>query len=253
MTPTTRKIFISGAAGDAVVRWLSSRARQRGFDVAGEPGKEGRSTNEPLALSPVAAGIELGRAAGDARYEALADLDERLPPSRPLLTSCSAVPVDELASFTARPERVVGMSLFGVPRDDMLVELVPGLGTESRMVQQAAQVLGLLGLRAVILPPGSWPVYPRIIVMVINEAAAALGDGLATAEDIDTAMHLGANYPQGPLQLADAIGLDVVLMVLDALHAEYGDDRYRAAPLLRRLVHAGYIGKSARRGFYLYP
>jgi 3-hydroxybutyryl-CoA dehydrogenase len=113
-------------------------------------------------------------------------------------------------------------------------------------------VLAALGLQTETLPPGSWAVYPRVIAMVVNEAAVAIAEGVASAADVDTAMTLGANYPQGPLALADAIGLGEILAVLEALHAEYGDDRYRPAPLLRRLVLAGYTGKAAGRGFLGY-
>ena len=134
----------------------------------------------------------------------------------------------------------------------MLAEVLPGLGTEAGAVQRAVEVLGALGLQTETLPPGSWAVYPRVIAMVVNEAAVAIAEGVASAADIDTAMTLGANYPQGPLALADAIGLGEILAVLEALHAEYGDDRYRPAPLLRRLVLAGYTGKAAGRGFHRY-
>jgi 3-hydroxybutyryl-CoA dehydrogenase len=103
-----------------------------------------------------------------------------------------------------------------------------------------------------VVPDGPGLVFPRILCMIINEAAFALMEGVASAEDIDTAMKLGTNYPLGPLEWADRIGLDQVLGVLEGLQAEYGEDRYRPAPLLRQLVRAGHLGLSTGRGFYPY-
>lgn len=248
------RVYIAGTPGDALLEWFRARLRDVGYQplVLSEE-QEQATGGTPLSLSPIVAGLDLWRAANEERFEALADLDERLAPGRPLLALCPAISVDEAASYTVRGERVVGFSLFGPPRPGMLIELVPALGTESGMVRRADEFLRTLEFVTETLPPGSWAVYPRVIAMIVNEAAVAIAEGVATAADIDTAMRLGVNYPQGPLTLADEIGLGEILAVLEALHAEYGDDRYRPAPLLRRMVLAGYTGKSARRGFHLYP
>ena len=250
---TKDKVLLAGRPGDPGYRWLVSLLDRHGYQVVHAEPAAAVGPVQPVTLATFVAAIDLGRGSGDDRLQALANLDERLAPSRPLLASCSSVPIDELASYTARPERVVGLSAFGPRHDDMLVELVPGLGTESRLVRQAAELLATLGLRTATLPPGSWAVYPRVLSMIVNEAAVAIAEGVATAADIDRAMMLGASYPRGPVALADEIGLDEVLAVLDALYAELGDDRYRAAPLLRHLVRAGFTGRAAGRGFHLYP
>lgn len=246
------RVFITGAPGDALLEWLRALLAKHGYTPV-LLGDEQGGAGAPIALTPIVAGFDLWRTSGEQRFEALADLDERLPPGRPLLALCTAISSDEVASYAVRAERVVGMSIFGPLREGMTAELLPGLGTESGAVRRAAELLGTLGLRSETLPPGSWAVFPRVVAMVVNEAAVAVAEGVASAEDIDTAMTLGVNYPQGPLALADEIGLGEILAVLEALHAEYGDDRYRPAPLLRRLVLAGYTGKAAGRGFHLYP
>lgn len=247
------RVFLAGAPGDMLLTWLRARLTGVGYQAVVLATEDGAAQGAPISLQPVVAGLDLWRVGGEQRYEAIADLDERLPPGRPLLSFCAATSADEAASYAVRGERVVGFSLFGPPREGMLVELLPGLGTESGAVRRAADVLETLGLRTEALPPGTWAVYPRVIAMIVNEAAVAIAEGVASAADIDTAMRLGVNYPQGPLALADEIGLGEILAVLEALHAEYGDDRYRPASLLRRLVLASYTGKAAGRGFHLYP
>lgn len=246
------RIFVTGPPGEPMLEWMLARLREDGY----EPhllDMEGGAPPAPISLTPVVAGLDLWRVSGEGRFEAVAALDERLPPGRPLLALCTAISADEVASYAVRGERVVGFSIFGPPRAGMLAELLPGLGTESGVVARAAQLLTGLGFAVETLPPGSWAVYPRVVAMIVNEAAVAVAEGVAAPDDIDAALALGAGYAQGPLALADEIGLGEVLAVLEALHAEYGDDRYRPAPLLRRLVLAGYTGKGAGRGFHLHP
>ncbi len=248
--PSSR-VYIAGAPGDALLEWVRGCVKAAGYDPAVlDPAGEAAA---PISLTPAVAGLDLWRTMGQERGDAIAVLDDRLPPGRPLLSLCSASSADEAASYAVRAERVVGVSIFGPLREGMLVELLPGLGTELGAVRRAAEFLEALGFQSETLPPGAWAVYPRIVAMLVNEAAVAIAEGVASAGDIDTAMKLGVNYPQGPLELADEIGLGEILAVLEALQAEYGDDRYRPAPLLRRLVLAGYTGKAAGRGFHLYP
>jgi len=243
------RVLIVGPPGDALLAWMLARLRECGY----EPRLLDDEASALISLTPIVAGLDLWRVAGEERFEAVAALDERLPPGRPLLSLCNATSVDDVASYTVRGERVVGVGVFGPPHEGMLAEVLPGLGTESGVVTGAAAFLSDLGFAVEILPPGSWAVYPRVVSMIINEAAVAIAEGVATAADIDMALELGAGYAQGPLALADEIGLGEVLAVLEALHAEYGDDRYRPAPLLRRLVLAGYTGRAAGRGFHLHP
>ena len=247
------RVYVAGAAGDALLGFVEVQLAAAGYTVvlqtAGDAGAERSST---LSLAPVVAGLDLWRVLGEERAEAIAGLDESLPPGRPLLSLCNAASTDELASYAVRGERVVGFSLFGPLREGMQAEILPGLGTETGAVQRAAGVLDALGFRTEVLPSGAWAILPRVLSLVINEAAIAVTEGVASAADIDSAMRLGANYPQGPLALADEIGLGDVLAVLEALQGEYGDERYRPAPLLRRLVLAGYTGRAVGRGFHLY-
>ncbi len=243
------RVLIVGPPGDALLAWMLARLRERGY----EPRLLNDEPSALISLTPIVAGLDLWRVAGEERFEAVAALDERLPPGRPLLSLCNATSVDDVASYAVRGERVVGVGVFGPPREGMLAEVLPGLGTESGVVTGAAAFLSDLGFAVEILPPGAWAVYPRVVSMIINEAAVAIAEGVATAADIDMALELGAGYAQGPLALADEIGLGEVLAVLETLHAEYGDDRYRPAPLLRRLVLAGYTGRAAGRGFHLHP
>src|SRR6185312_16951136 len=129
---------------------------------------------------------------------------------------------------------------------------VPATRATSEALRRATMFFESVGFRVQILPRGSWPIYPRVMAMIINEAAVAVGEGVAAAADIDAAMQLGVGYPIGPLALADQLGLHEVLDILEALQREYGDDRYRPALLLRRLVRAGYTGKAVGRGFHQY-
>ncbi len=248
------RVLVTGVPGDALLEWLLPRLRDGGYEPQMlTPAGQGDGAAAPISLTPIVAGLDLWRTSGEERFEAVAALDERLPPGRPLLSLCMVIATDEVASYAVRGERVVGVSIFGPPHMGMLAELLPGLGTESGMVARAAGLLSGLEFAVETLPPGSWAVYPRVVSMIVNEAAVAIAEGVASAADIDVALTLGAGYAQGPLALADEIGLGEILAVLEALHAEYGDDRYRPAPLLRRLVLAGYTGASAGRGFHLHP
>jgi len=249
------RVFITGTPGDTLREWMIARVRASGYQpVVLSEEDEGRDTSAgaPLTLGSGVAGLDLWRVAGEERFEAIALLDERLTPGRPLLSLCSAFSADEAASYAVHGERVVGFSVFGPLREGTVAEVLPGLGSAPRAVERAIKFLRTLELTPETLPPGSWAVLPRVLATIVNEAAFAIAEGVASAPDIDTAMRLGVNYARGPLELADEIGLGEILAVLEALQAEYGDDRYRPAPLLRRLVLAGYTGKAAGRGFHTY-
>ncbi len=171
-------------------------------------------------------------------------------PESLLLVSALPVSVTEAASWSQAPQRVVGFGVAPPLGETGLVELAPGLRTGTPALEQARRFWQGVGYDPVQVQEGPGLVRMRVIACIINEAASALLEGVATAQDLDTAMRLGANYPHGPLAWADHLGLDTVLAVLEGLQAEWGEDRYRPSPLLRRLVLAGKLGKRTGEGFY---
>jgi 3-hydroxybutyryl-CoA dehydrogenase len=137
-------------------------------------------------------------------------------------------------------------------KDRKLVELAAGLRTAEAALSQTQELFKALGKETVQVKDAAGLTFPRIVSLIINEAARSLEEGVAKAEEIDVAMRLGVNYPQGPLRWADQIGLDEVLAVLEGLQRETGDDRYRPAPLLKKLVIAGFLGETSGKGLYSY-
>jgi 3-hydroxybutyryl-CoA dehydrogenase len=176
-------------------------------------------------------------------------LDAALPPSSIILTSCLRFSATEIASWTARPERIVAFATFYPISTRKVIELSAGLKTQEPVVQAAESFFSQLGKPTIRVREGAGLVFPRIVSLIMNEAARSLGEEVAGADEIDVAMQLGVNYPQGPLHWADQAGLDEVLAVLEGLQRETGDDRYRPAPLLKRMVQAGWLGERTGRGF----
>jgi 3-hydroxybutyryl-CoA dehydrogenase len=179
-------------------------------------------------------------------------MDPELPDTTLVLTAALGHSTAEAADDIHARHRVVGFGVLPPLEAGQMVELAAGPWTEPAALDQAAAFFRELGLETAAVPDGPGLIFPRILCMVINEAAFALMEGVASAADIDTAMKLGTNYPLGPLEWADRIGLDQVLAVLEALQVEYGEDKYRPAPLLRRLVRAGHLGRASGRGFHVY-
>ena len=172
------------------------------------------------------------------------------PPDTLLLVSALTASTTEIASWTHAPRRVVGYGLLPPLAATGMVELAAGLNTGDEAIRQAAEFWRSVGYEPAVVADGPGLVRGRLIACIINEAATTLQDGVASAQDIDTAMKLGTNYPHGPLAWADHLGLDVVLRIMTGLYEEWGEDRYRPAPLLRRMVLAGRLGKKTRHGFY---
>jgi len=196
--------------------------------------------------------IETGSGAEKSKRAVLQRLDDALPVSAVIVTSCLRFTTTELASWVKRPERIVGFATFFPLKDRKLVELAGGLKTADASLEQAGRLFQSFGKETVRVKDGAGLIFPRILSLIINEAARSLEEGVARAEEIDVAMRLGVNYPQGPLRWGDQIGLDEVLAVLEGLERETGDDRYRPAPLLKKLVTAGFLGETSGRGFYSY-
>lgn len=196
--------------------------------------------------------IELHNESAAAKQELLLALSAIIPVDSMLFTSALATSTTQAASWVTRPDRVVGFSLVPPLGANATVELASGMQTNSNILPRAISFWEKLGCESLIVNDGPGLVRGRIVCCLINEATSALMEGVATASHIDQAMKLGTNYPYGPLEWADLIGLDTVLGVMTGLSAEWGDDRYRPSPLLRRMVLAGRLGKKSGRGFYDY-
>jgi 3-hydroxybutyryl-CoA dehydrogenase len=218
-----------------------------------EQGLEASRLEDAGAVIPLT-GMVIDTESGgeDKKKSLLQSLDAALPPSSIIISSCLRFSTTTMASWTKNPERLVGFACFYPLKDRKLIELAGGLRTAEGSLAQAEQLFGALGKETVRVKDGAGLTFPRILSLIINEAARSLEEGVAAAEQIDVAMRLGVNYPQGPLRWGDQIGLDEVLAVLEGLQQETGDDRYRPAPLLKKLVAAGFLGEAAGRGFYAY-
>lgn len=176
-----------------------------------------------------------------------------LAPARTILASnTSSISVTALAAASGRPAQFVGLHFFNPVPVLPLVEIVRGLETSQDTVDAADQFVTRLGKTPILVEDSPGFVANRILLPMINEAVFTLQDGVADAAGIDTVMKLGAAHPMGPLALADLIGLDVCLDILDTLHRDFGDDKYRPAPLLRRMVAAGRLGRKSGQGFHDY-
>ncbi|CEP68986.1 3-hydroxyacyl-CoA dehydrogenase [Moorella glycerini] len=188
----------------------------------------------------------------DAKKRLFRELDNVCDPQTIFASNTSSLSITEMAFATSRPDRVIGMHFFNPVPIMQLVEIVKGLATSEETVAKVREVAEKLGKKPVIAGETPGFIVNRLLIPMINEAILLLGEGVATASDIDTAMTAGANHPIGPLALADLIGLDVCLAIMETLHREIGDDKYRPALLLKQMVKAGYLGRKTGKGFYKY-
>jgi len=186
------------------------------------------------------------------KIKILKDLDAALKPETIIATNTSSISITQLAAATKRPDRIIGMHFFNPVPMMALVELIRGLATSDATLATAKEFAVALGKTPITVKNSPGFVVNRILCPMINEAIFCLQEGLATAEDIDAGMKLGTNQPIGPLALADMIGLDIMIAVMNVFYEGFNDPKYRPAPLLKEMVAAGYLGRKTGRGFYTY-
>lgn len=188
----------------------------------------------------------------DIKGKVFAQLDEICKPSCILASNTSSLPITEIAAHTKRPEQVIGMHFMNPVPVMKLVEIIRGLATSDETYQAIKEESIALNKTPVEVRDVPGFISNRVLQVMINEAIYSLYEGVASVEDIDTVLKLGMNHPMGPLQLADFIGLDTVLAIMETMYEGYADCKYRPCPLLRQYVKAGWLGKKSGRGFYKY-
>ncbi|MGG7164476.1 3-hydroxybutyryl-CoA dehydrogenase [Clostridium ihumii] len=198
-----------------------------------------------LIIEAIAENMETKRAYFD-------KLDKICKPETIFASNTSSLSITEIASYTTRPEKVIGMHFFNPATAMKLVEVIRGMATSDDTFTTIRDLAAEVGKEPVEVKEAPGFVVNRVLIPMINEAIGILDQGIATVEGIDKAMMLGANHPMGPLALGDLIGLDVCLAIMDVLYKESGDSKYRANSLLRKYVRAGYLGRKTKRGFYDY-
>ncbi|HKL75694.1 MAG TPA: 3-hydroxybutyryl-CoA dehydrogenase [Halanaerobiales bacterium] len=210
------------------------------------------TTTEVSDLADVDLVIEAVNEDMELKKKIFKELDEVTKDDAILASNTSALSITEIATVTERPDKVVGVHFFNPVPVMKLVELIKSITTSDEAFEKVESLVKELGKSPVEVNEAPGFVVNRILVPMINEAAFLLNEGVASAEDIDTAMKLGANHPIGPLALGDMIGLDVCLAIMETLYDEFGDSKYRPCPLLKKKVRANQLGRKTGEGFYSY-
>ena len=224
-------------AAEAVDETLARIAMQASTDAAAGAGLVVEAVSENPAV----------------KFAIFEALDRTCEPDAILASNTSSISITEIGARTKRPDKVIGMHFMNPVPVMELVEVIRGHATSDATTQQVMEMSRALGKTPVEVNDYPGFVSNRVLMPMINEAIFCVMEGVATPESIDTVMKLGMAHPMGPLTLADFIGLDVCLAILEVLHKGLGDDKYRACPLLRKMVAAGHLGRKSGRGFYAYP
>ncbi|HYB61655.1 MAG TPA: 3-hydroxybutyryl-CoA dehydrogenase [Methylomirabilota bacterium] len=211
-----------------------------------------RVTTDAAPLSTADFAIEAVPERLDLKTAVLREADKMLPPGAILASNTSSISITALAALTARPDRFVGMHFMNPVPVMALVEVIRALQTSDATFAATMALAEKLGKKPVAVNDSPGFVSNRVLMPLINEAAFCVMEGVATAEAVDAVMKTGMNHPMGPLELADFIGLDVCVDILDVLYAGFHDSKYRTCPLLRKMVAAGWLGRKSGRGFYNY-
>ena len=233
---------------------LDRQLKKGTIDAAAKDATLGRLTTSPDlgAASAATLVVEAATENVELKFRIFSDLDRITPPAAILASNTSSIAITEIAARTARPEKVGGMHFMNPVPVMQLVEVIRGLATSDETTAKVLELSRALGKTPVEVNDFPGFVANRILMPMINEAIYCVMEGVGTPEAVDTVMKLGMNHPMGPLALADFIGLDTCLAILEVLHDGLGDPKYRPAPLLRKYVAAGWLGKKSGRGFYEY-
>jgi len=255
------KVYLTDLTGELVGKGLSTIEKNLSRQVAKGRMTEIEKANvvENISLSTdlndaekVDIVIEAATENMEVKKEIFAKLDTIAAEHVILASNTSSLPITEIAAATTRPEKVIGMHFMNPVPVMKLVEIIRGLATADDVYETVEEMAKTLGKVPVEVNDFPGFVSNRVLMPMINEAIYTLYEGVATKEAIDEVMKLGMNHPMGPLTLADFIGLDTCLYIMETLHEGFGDDKYRPCPLLRKYVKAGWLGKKTGRGFYMY-